>query len=344
MDECPSFVRPIILVISVTILSSPQTAINQYGKFYILIDRRTQSAGTVLALRLSMIAKPIIIGEPALTAVNFFDNDRKFALPNSKMRIGISTHFQQAGFANDKRTTFEADIPMEITANDYFSMKDPVLDYALNHKAAVWVLPANIEADKNAEGLYQYSALQILQVRQQGTGWKMSIDDGRNISFLNTSLYPMSKESFQTDIKDLKVVYKDNQISLHTKWGEMKFKKLPVGYLSPMQLIQAGETDKAIAEIKRIFITVAGKMELKDFESAINSWGYMLLNKNEISNAIKIFALNTELFPGSFNVWDSLGEAYALAGNKENAVRCYQKALELEPGLTSATQALQKLQ
>jgi len=33
-----------------------------------------------------------------------------------------------------------------------------------------------------------------------------------------------------------------------------------------------------------------------------------------------------------------------LASNKEDAIRYYSKALELEPGLISATQALKKLQ
>ena len=83
-----------------------QPKINQYGKLYVLIDRRSQSAATIMAIRLSMISKAILIGEPTVSAVNFFDNDRKLALPNSKLRVGISTHFQSGCFPNDDRVAF----------------------------------------------------------------------------------------------------------------------------------------------------------------------------------------------------------------------------------------------
>ena len=62
-----------------------------------------------------------------------------------------------------------------------------------------------------------------------------------------------------------------------------------------------------------------------------------------MENAITLFKLNTELFPHSANVWDSLGETFALTGNKNEAITCYKKALEISPGLASATQALEKL-
>lgn len=320
-----------------------QPKINQYGKLYVLIDRRSQSAATIMAIRLSMISKAILIGEPTVSAVNFFDNDRKLALPNSKLRVGISTHFQSGGFPNDDRVAFEADIPMEITAKDYFSRKDPILDFALKYKPSPVAKISTGVADPGAEGKYHYSALQVIHISKEGTAWKMVIDDGRNIDFLNTNLYPISREAFLSDIKDLKVFYKDNEIILQTKRGEMKFKKLPFGHKGPFQLIEEKEIDYAAVEIKRIYSTLINKIELKELESNINSWGYMLINNKDFTNAIKIFAINVELFPTSFNVWDSLGEAYALAGEKNNSIRCYQKALELEPGLISATRALQKL-
>ena len=36
----------------------------------------------------------------------------------------------------------------------------------------------------------------------------------------------------------------------------------------------------------------------------------------KLEQAIEIFKLNTQLFPESFNTWDSLGEAYSTAGKK----------------------------
>jgi tetratricopeptide (TPR) repeat protein len=53
--------------------------------------------------------------------------------------------------------------------------------------------------------------------------------------------------------------------------------------------------------------------------------------------------LNVEAFPESFNTYDSLGEAYAAAGEKELAIRNYEKSLQLNPNSQSGIDALKKL-
>jgi tetratricopeptide (TPR) repeat protein len=47
--------------------------------------------------------------------------------------------------------------------------------------------------------------------------------------------------------------------------------------------------------------------------------------------------------PQSFNVYDSLGEAYAAAGEKELAIKNYEKSLELNSRRQSGIDALKKL-
>jgi predicted Zn-dependent protease len=76
----------------------------------------------------------------------------------------------------------------------------------------------------------------------------------------------------------------------------------------------------------------------------LNSLGYELLRQSKPKEAIVIFTLNTELYPQSSNVWDSLGEAEAAAGEKELAVKNYEKSLELNPKNSNAVEALKKLQ
>lgn len=78
-------------------------------------------------------------------------------------------------------------------------------------------------------------------------------------------------------------------------------------------------------------------------ESFLNSFGYTLLRKNQTENAIKVFKLNVELFPDSFNVYDSLGEAYMKAGNNEMAISNYLRSLKLNPENESGIRALKKL-
>ncbi|MEP7254576.1 MAG: tetratricopeptide repeat protein [Ferruginibacter sp.] len=79
-------------------------------------------------------------------------------------------------------------------------------------------------------------------------------------------------------------------------------------------------------------------------ENDMNTIGYNLIEQHKLNEAITAFELNTKEYPESFNVWDSLGEAYVLAGNKEEAIKSYKKVIELNPGSVSAKQAVEKLQ
>ena len=66
-------------------------------------------------------------------------------------------------------------------------------------------------------------------------------------------------------------------------------------------------------------------------ENEINAYGYQLLNQNKFDEAIHILTVNTDRFPDSANAWDSLGEAYALKGDKDNAITSFKKSLSLDP-------------
>jgi len=79
-------------------------------------------------------------------------------------------------------------------------------------------------------------------------------------------------------------------------------------------------------------------------ESELNSLGYQLLSgKHKTSEAIEIFKLNTVAYPQSSNAFDSLAEAYQVSGNKELAIKNYQKAVELDPTNLHAIDMLKKL-
>jgi tetratricopeptide (TPR) repeat protein len=80
-----------------------------------------------------------------------------------------------------------------------------------------------------------------------------------------------------------------------------------------------------------------------DAEPQLNSLGYELMAKKRVEQAIEIFKLNVSTFPQSANAYDSLGEAYLVAGNKELAIKNYEKAQELDPNMSSAIEALKKL-
>jgi tetratricopeptide (TPR) repeat protein len=78
-------------------------------------------------------------------------------------------------------------------------------------------------------------------------------------------------------------------------------------------------------------------------EAQLNALGYRLLGMTKIKEAIEIFKLNVEAYPQSVNVYDSLGEAYMLSGDKALAIKNYQRAVELNPQNTNAIEMLKKL-
>lgn len=78
-------------------------------------------------------------------------------------------------------------------------------------------------------------------------------------------------------------------------------------------------------------------------ETELNSCGYVFLMRNDLKEAITIFRININLFPQSPNCFDSLGEAYLAAGNKESSKACYERVLELDPKNENAKAQLEKL-
>ncbi len=80
------------------------------------------------------------------------------------------------------------------------------------------------------------------------------------------------------------------------------------------------ESDKILSEA----VAVATEPEL-------NNYGYQLMGQGENDKAIEMLALNVKRFPKSANAWDSLGEAYAIKGDKQNAIKNFKKALTLNP-------------
>lgn len=104
-------------------------------------------------------------------------------------------------------------------------------------------------------------------------------------------------------------------------------------------------TEKGISGAKDEFAEIIkNKTDYQFSENDINNLGYFLLGQGKISDAIEVFKINVNEFPESFNVYDSLGEAYMEAGDKDNAILNYKKSIELNPGNENGKKMLEKLQ
>jgi len=108
-----------------------------------------------------------------------------------------------------------------------------------------------------------------------------------------------------------------------------------------LQTINKKDLQSAIKQYHELKTT---QFDYYDFrESELNTLGYQFLRMNKIMEAIEIFKLNVEAYPQSSNVYDSLGEAYMVKGDREQAIMNYEKSLKLDPNNSNAAEMLKKL-
>ena len=103
--------------------------------------------------------------------------------------------------------------------------------------------------------------------------------------------------------------------------------KIPIS-LKLDQIITESGIEEAVRQYKIITDNQADQFDLSEW--ILNAYGYYLLGEDQVSNAIEILTLNTLSYPGSPNVYDSLGDAYEKNNQFDKAAKNYAKALEIE--------------
>jgi Tetratricopeptide repeat len=111
------------------------------------------------------------------------------------------------------------------------------------------------------------------------------------------------------------------------------------------ELIQKATAQKDLVEFipKYKAFRSNPKSKYVNSEAVMNQFGYTLLGRQRVADAIEVFKLNVEAYPNSANVYDSLGDAYQAAGRKEDAIKAYEKALSIDPTFTSSADNLRRL-
>ena len=109
-------------------------------------------------------------------------------------------------------------------------------------------------------------------------------------------------------------------------------------------LFKAIASDGLEAGIKKYYDLKKNEPQNYEFnERVLNALGYNYVRQSKLKEAIRIFQLNVEAYPQSSNVYDSLGEAYMLNGDKDLAIENYEKSFAINPGNNNAVEQLKKL-
>jgi tetratricopeptide (TPR) repeat protein len=162
-------------------------------------------------------------------------------------------------------------------------------------------------------------------------------------SFAGASLYPNFEPAIES-LTDSLVVQGETAKALRSAtlaaeiYPESAMANLELG----MTTILAGDYDKALAAFRKAKEADPAEASPGTF----NRFAYYLAEYASPESAVRMLEAAVELYPRDANLYDSIGELALKLGQKEKAIRSYQKALEIDPNYTNAAgarEALKKL-
>ena len=117
-----------------------QSKINEVGKFYCIIGRRTFSACQNLVNELDNYTNVIFVGEPTAENINFYGDNRPVKLPNSEFNAYLSFAWWQDKPQWENQEWMPPNVFVDMSFEEYKNNQDPVLETALNFKTGEGVV------------------------------------------------------------------------------------------------------------------------------------------------------------------------------------------------------------
>lgn len=179
-----------------------------------------------------------------------------------------------------------------------------------------WLLAAAIDRHLMRKGMPQIYGTQYVMMGQNGKWQRYQID--------TTKVTDQERRDYHVETLAEQLV-KERRMNLR-----------PI-----LEYHQTGKSVDETAAFIRAEVHKGASSLYDVSEAGINSFGYKMMSNP--SEAVKIFKLNTELYPAGFNTFDSYGECLMKLGRKKEAIDAYQKSLSLNPQNTNAKAALATL-
>jgi len=114
--------------------------------------------------------------------------------------------------------------------------------------------------------------------------------------------------------------------------------------LARLELEQVIRTDGIDAGIARYRLLRQSEPSDAFGEGMLNTLGYSLLRAELVQEAIVVFQINVAQYPAASNVYDSLGEAYFVAGNYPRALENYRRSVRLDPANGNGVMMIERVQ
>lgn len=114
--------------------------INQLGKFFVILGRRTYSACQNLVNELHSYTNAIFVGEPTGENINFYGDNRLVELPNSQITPRLSFAWWQDKPQWENGPWLAPHLAVDMSFADYRDNVDPSLEAILNYGGEIDIL------------------------------------------------------------------------------------------------------------------------------------------------------------------------------------------------------------
>jgi CubicO group peptidase (beta-lactamase class C family) len=206
------------------------------------------------------------------------------------------------------------------------------------------VVPFPVEAKRldDYAGRFQVNPDRVLTITRDGGKLYAQPTDTPK-----TELIPISETTFIRTDENVRYTFlrsddgKFESVNIRFEGGETRAGRMAKDAAIPYELLMSGRHGEAVEAYRTIKRDKPRNVSVA--EDRLNRLGYSLLEQKKVAEAIAVFKLNVEFYPQSANVYDSLGEAYMVKGDRELAITNYKKSLELDPNNNNAVVMLKKL-
>jgi tetratricopeptide (TPR) repeat protein len=328
------------------------------AKLYIITGGATFSAAPNFIGQMLKQTSAITVGDVAPGPLNWCSDVLSFILPHSKLIFNVSSMFWMTGHAMDKRGCYPPDVYLPQTYSDYVSWRDRLLE-AIQENQVVplkdillkegWdMFKTEFEGRKalypDVKSWFPYTHFDLVMTNYFDLLPAEKTHDALELARFNSELYPGDLRSWY-GLAEIAKELDDVDVALNAYEKLLAMEPNMTETRSDYLNLVLGKSfrDGGIEGLADTFVEMKSANPEQIDENSLNVMGYGFLQNGKVAEAISIFKLNLELYPAYANGYDSLGEAYLQAQDKKNAIRAYRKALEFDPQMKSAKDALGKL-
>jgi hypothetical protein len=106
-----------------------RAALNQKGRLFVIVGRRTYSAALANAVDFRKDTNAILVGEPIGERPNSYSENDELTLPNSRLVVSYSTRYYK--FVDEDVPAVLPDVRIDPSWPDWRAGRDPVMDWIL---------------------------------------------------------------------------------------------------------------------------------------------------------------------------------------------------------------------